>query len=57
MAKEVEFFKLDFKVLDGSRSYANVIGVAMVVVRDDNCCGFVWLIERAVSPAPDSELS
>jgi hypothetical protein len=57
LAKEVELLKLDLKVLEGSRRYANVIGVAVVVVCGDGCCGFVWLIGRAVSLAPDSEPS
>ena len=57
MAKEVEFLKLDLKVLNESRRYANVAGVAVVVVCDDVRCKFVWLIGRTVSHTPDSEPS
>ncbi len=53
----MEIFKLDNKVLNGSSRYANVVNVAMVVVCDDGCCRFVWLVGRAVTLAPDSEPS
>jgi len=53
----MEFLKLGLKVLDGFSRYVNVISIAMVVVCDNGCCRFVWLVGRAVAPAPDGELS
>ena len=53
----MEYFKLELKVLNGSRRYANIAGIAVVVVCDYGCCRFVWFIGRAVSPAPDNEPS
>ena len=51
------FFELGLKVLNESRGYANIICVAVVVICDEGCCGFVWLIGGAVFPAPDSKPS
>ena len=55
MNKEVKFSKLDFEVLERTGRYADIVGVAMVVVCDDGCSGFVWLVGWSVSPATDGE--
>ena len=55
MAKEVTFFKLDFEVLDITGRCVDIDGVAVVVVCDDGCSGFVWLVGWSVSLANDGE--
>ena len=54
MADEVQFFELDFDVLDSPGRDAHVIRVAMVVVSDDCGGGFVGLICGFISFAADS---
>ncbi len=54
MAEEVQFFELDFEVLDSPGRDARVIRVAMVVVGDDCGGGFVELICGFISSTADS---
>jgi len=57
IGKEVKILKLDFEFLDTTGRYADIVGVAVVVVCDDGCRGFVWLVGWSVSPATDGEPS
>ena len=41
LAKEVKIFKLDFEVLDRTGRYADIVGVAVVVICDGGCSEFV----------------
>ena len=54
LAEEVQFFELDFEVLDSPGRDARVIRVAMVVVGDDCGGGFVELICGFISSTADS---
>ena len=57
MAEEVQFFELDFEVLDRAGSDAHVICIAMVILCDD--CGgrFVGLVCGFISSDVDNEPS
>ena len=57
MAKEDKLLKLDFEVLDRNGRYADIVGVAVVVVCDHGCRGFVWLVGWSVSRSTDCEPS
>ena len=53
MAKEAEFFELDFEVLDRPDRDVHVFSIAMVVV-DDDCGGrFVGLVCGFITSAVD----
>ena len=54
LAEEVEFFELDFEVLDSSGCDAHIIGIAMFVVGNDCGGGFVGFVCGFVSSAADS---
>ena len=55
MAKEVKLLKMDLEVLDRAGSYARVVCAAVVVVYNDGCCVFVWLVGWSVAPTTDGE--